>query len=264
LELDWNAILNLDPAERSFCEGAGRIGLDPFALHEWPAGVADLLSTVIGARMGEAIVTDFLESTESEKAPRLWQWIQNAERLFPVFGSKGQILRTRFAKAKDQGYDLASSLRDCAGLDVGDPIDDLWALAKGCENIRLEFTPYNHIPSRNVRALVGWPDSSTAVVAGPSATRPDSERFLLARALYFALAGHSGGARLVTRASTWDQQASRAFAAELLAPKEALALEAEANMEPEEKEELQERLAKRYQVSTELIRLQLQNQGIWR
>lgn len=45
----------------------------------------------------------------------------------------------------------------------------------------------------------------------------------MARALCHSLYGCSKSERLITTAQTWDQQVSRAFAAELLAPRAALA-----------------------------------------
>lgn len=68
----------------------------------------------------------------------------------------------------------------------------------------------------------------------------------------------------MTRAHTWDQQATRAFAAELLAPQAALCERARRDMEPDERLELQQELASEFRVSTEVIRLQLRNAGVWR
>ena len=62
----------------------------------------------------------------------------------------------------------------------------------------------------------------------------------------------------MTRAFTWDQQASRAFAAELLAPQAALIARAPGNADPSKVEEL----AKEFGASTVLIEKQLENAGV--
>lgn len=67
------------------------------------------------------------------------------------------------------------------------------------------------------------------------------------------------GARLITRSHDWDQQASRGFAAELLAPRAALAAEMPVDLDEDERADAITNLAERYQVHPELIRRQLQN-----
>jgi hypothetical protein len=172
--------------------------------------------------------------------------------------------KAKFRTAKDQGYDMASKLRRELGWSEDAPISDLAGFVHKLDGLRLQKHDHNHLPSRNVSAVVGWTAPDTAIIAGPALPRNDSNRFLMSRGLYLALTGCREGARLLTRASTWDQQASRAFAAELLAPKEALGVEARADMDIEEREGLQQSLAQKYDVSKEVVRLQLANQGIWR
>ena len=67
------------------------------------------------------------------------------------------------------------------------------------------------------------------------------------------------GARLITRTHDWDQQASRGFAAELLAPRAALAAAVPADLDEDERADAIAGLAENYQVHPELIRRQLQN-----
>ena len=35
LRADWTAITNAEEEETAFCRAAGRLGLDPYAIHEW-------------------------------------------------------------------------------------------------------------------------------------------------------------------------------------------------------------------------------------
>jgi Zn-dependent peptidase ImmA (M78 family) len=65
--------------------------------------------------------------------------------------------------------------------------------------------------------------------------------------------------RLVTRANDWQQAASRAFAAELLAPAEALAARLQ---DPVDWETAAADLAREFQVSEWVIHHQAENHGL--
>jgi hypothetical protein len=66
-------------------------------------------------------------------------------------------------------------------------------------------------------------DSGAPVVVAYQGDDIKPERFRLARSLFLHHFATAQARRLVTPAHTWDQQASRAFAAEFLAPAGALA-----------------------------------------
>ena len=82
---------------------------------------------------------------------------------------------------------------------------------------------------------------------------------MAARSVYHAFNTSDGRERLVTAAFSWDQKASRAFAAELLAPQQALADRVSA---PEADVNIIEELSKTFQTSTVVIEKQLENFGI--
>jgi Zn-dependent peptidase ImmA (M78 family) len=85
---------------------------------------------------------------------------------------------------------------------------------------------------------------------------------LQARGLYHAAFTCHGGPRLITRAHTWDQQAARAFAAELLAPRADLVERWLPDAAPEEHQDLVAHLAREYEVDPRVVHLQLENAGI--
>jgi len=96
------------------------------------------------------------------------------------------------------------------------------------------------------------------VIAGPRPSRTDTQRFLDARGLYHGLFTCDSSQRLVTRAYTWDQEASRAFAAELLAPRAALTART-----PERADHAAvEQLAREFAASTKVVENQLENAGV--
>jgi hypothetical protein len=265
LRADWAAITNADADEQAFCQAAGRMGLDPYAVHDWHHGLVDLLTTGLGAKLDVPLVDDLLQSAEPESVSALWQWVSDAEQSFRfAAGAIGSVQSGSNARrAKDQGYFVARQVRSLAGLAADAPIDDLASFAQKIDGVSLSFADYNHRPSNAVHAAVGWRGGREAVIVGPQPKYPVNERFLLARGLYLVMLGCRQGARLLTRAHTWDQQASRAFAAELLAPQEALVKHAKPEMELDERRQLQEELGARFQVSAEAIRLQLENEGVW-
>lgn len=96
------------------------------------------------------------------------------------------------------------------------------------------------------------------VAAGPRPLREDSQRFLSARSLYHALATTKDSRRLVTDAYSWDQKASRAFAAELIAPQRALA---DRVSESHPDSATIESLSLEFKASNKLIEKQLENAG---
>lgn len=264
LRLDWETVESAGRDEHDFCEAAGRMGLDPYGVRDWPDGLEAFVAGEFGDQISDPISTDFLEATEPSDAVSLWRWIAEVQRQSNLsanapFWSNSPIFHT----AKDCGYHFAREARKCVNLSEADPIDNLTDFARELGGLTFSLEPRNHVPSRNVNALVGWVGDSDARVVGPAPPREDNARFLIARGLYQALNGCAGGARLLTRASTWDQQAGRAFAAELLAPQEALAQSARSDMDFDERKAYLEDAAKRFNVSELLIDRQLQNQGVW-
>jgi Zn-dependent peptidase ImmA (M78 family) len=121
----------------------------------------------------------------------------------------------------------------------------------------LSFVDREALSFRKIRAITGQNDENTLLISGPKPPSKRDQRFLEARGIYHAL--YSGqGPRLVTDATTSDQQSARAFAAELLAP--AAALTAYLDKYPnKESAQLIQELAEKYTVNPKAIELQLQN-----
>lgn len=80
-----------------------------------------------------------------------------------------------------------------------------------------------------------------------------------ARSVFHALATSRESQRLVTNAFSWDQKASRAFAAELLAPRQALIDRvSESTADPQ----TVRNLSREFRASTYVIERQLENVGV--
>lgn len=120
------------------------------------------------------------------------------------------------------GYMHAVALRDTIGTPSA-PIVDLAGLMRRMGWARSPIVALNGRPaSPLLDAVVDYGAEGAPVVASHLRERESSERFRLARSLFMQHQSNVGERRLVTESHTWDQRASRAFAAELLAPAEAL------------------------------------------
>ena len=156
----------------------------------------------------------------------------------------------------DFGYSVAKDFRIKAGIGGTEPIASLEDAAAKIAGRPFRLEDRNHLPGNDLRAIVGWSPADEAVIAGPQKSIKSS-RFLLARGIFHALFSCAESHRLVTTAFTWDQQASRAFAAEFLAPRQGLLARIGSGEDPS----LTENLAREYRVSPRLINHQLENAG---
>jgi hypothetical protein len=256
---NWRAITNADPEEAAFCRAAGRMGLDPYDTSSWPTGLVDLLET-LSEENPPPIVTDFLSTAAPADAAPLWKWVNEARRaanLGPAANSPPLPL-TPDTFAGQAGVTAAHRLRKQYGIEDATLLSvEVMANRIGLGPIK--FEDYNHQPRGAIRAAVGWQGGGNAVVLGPMPPSMESQRFLLARGLFHATFMCERGARLITRTHDWDQQASRGFAAELLAPRAALAAAVPSDLDEDERADAITALAQSYQVHPELIRRQLQN-----
>ena len=261
---NWEAISRAEDGERFFCRAAGMMGLDPYASEDCRPGLLSLLETGLGDDPDKPLVQDFLEAGTGETAEAQWQWTTNAEKSLVLRSAPQEVSRRlaipdQYRPAKT-GCAAARGVREKSGISPVEPVGSLSDVSQALKLGSLAFVEVNHLPSRRVQAVVGWRADHTPVVAGPVPSRDTSRRFLEARGLYHAIYACDRGVRLATSAHTWDQQASRAFAAELLAPQAAL-LDA-ATHSSEDSEALVSTLSNRYRVSTQVIGYQLENAGV--
>jgi len=222
LAADWDATRAATGTTGEFCRAAGRLGLDPLSSQDWPN---DVLAWVEGAPAGtldSAFAVDLLESTDDvADKPRLDRALRKMSLDHRL---KAGPSRDAPPAAPDRpwqvGYGLAEEVRsgcrvaasDRFSADLADVTDRLCGAALRQES-NLDF------PDGQVLALAGWQDGQRPWLALRRGRREDSARFTMLRALYFGMWAAVGGPRLVTDAQTWDQQVSRAFAAEVLAPR---------------------------------------------
>ena len=260
LKENWRAIRGANAEEANFCVAAGRMGVDPYDPSQMRDEVASFIETAL-TDPDLPLARDLTEAAEADSVVEQWSWVQKstaAWKLGPIPMPPPIQAGNAGLSPSRHGYRLAAKARKAAGLDSSEPVTSVENLAKAVSGGPFHAHHQNHVPGKNVHAMVGWTGNNEILLAGSRPTRTDSQRFLDARGLYHALFACDRSERLVTRAFTWDQQASRAFAAELLAPQAALIARAPGNADRSKVEEL----ARDFDASTVLIEKQLENAGV--
>lgn len=258
-------LLSAPPEERLVCERAARMGLDAYDPAEVDEELAELLTGDVAAF--EPMLGDLLDVAESPQVAPLREQLRSLDALVteareaahhgtpaPALAAARGLLRAVEGWPHEQGYARARALRSqVLGLNdahIADPLDEvIHERLLPRVDVRESGEPFVF---RGIRAFVAnWQDVPF-VVTRPA--RAGEQRFARARALHALIAADTP--RLVTAAFDADQQASRAFAAELLAPAEDIRSRLTSRFV--DSDDL-EALAGVYRVSPRLIRHQIEN-----
>lgn len=223
----WNAIRDAEPEERAFCIMAGRLGLDPYDRDQ----MSDTLAAVL-ERIGDAdapLVHDLTTVASPENLEQQWTWVEQQRTKFGLVATEAIVqvpADDGYVSAAKFGYRVAQEFRRRASLSADEVLLSVEDLALTVLGAPLRMTNENHLVGREVKLIAGRDNQGIAHVVGPSVSFPEDERFRIARGLFQVAASGDRGPRLVTDAFTWNQRASRAFAAELIAPQQALRVRA--------------------------------------
>ena len=249
----WNAVNDLDPDELEFSRAAALLGMDPFDVRD---EVADRIVT-FWEHTPPSVRDDALASASANSLNSVAAWLEGSLATLATnekddwSAVRDALPRLECAEPWTRGYALARATRERIRRTDG-PVD---LVEHGPLAIpRRETRP----PTRRIHGLVAA-DTPACVTAprGPAGTR-----FLMARALGDYLARASPGPGLLSSLSTDRQAQSRAFAAEFLAPADALRarLAGDSPVEPERTDDL----AREFDVSSEVIRRQIRNHDLAR
>ncbi len=230
LQHEWRVVQETLPDEAEFCAAVAAAGLDPYDLSE---GLADQLLSVI-ERVPRSLREDALALVDGnalvEGLDSIFAALAIAHRqptqLTELVAVRGAI---RAAGSDElpwqQGYERARELRHLLGLD-GQVLPSWQALRQALRVSEADAAGAIHGAAGLARydAVVG---QNAAGSPGFVLRRPPEQvggRFALVRALHEYLVAPDGSpGAIVSRAQTARQSCSRAFAAEFLAPREALA-----------------------------------------
>ena len=250
----WEAVNSLDSDEKEFSRAAALLGIDPHQVSDDVASaLIDFWETV-----DPSIREDALASASEDSLRTVGHWLHDALHTLAGTESGSEWPRVRQAVSVEaggapwmRGYDLARCAR--SELAVGEGRFEF----HGSGDLALGYVE-QEMPSPRIHGLVAA-DAPTCVTAPRSES---GKRFLHARALGDYLDRSEPGAGILTSLATDRQAQNRAFAAELLAPADALrAALAKANpVEPDQVDVL----AHEFGVSGEVIRRQIENHELAR
>ncbi len=264
LREDWAAVEGATEQERQLCEWSARLGIDPYDREELTSNLEKTLRESVAA-LDAPLRGDLLDAAEPQTVPRDLDWLHEAEALAADAGPGGNPQDVSCdngpaTTAHRFGYACAAGLRrHLSPASAHDPINDLngllvrlgWAQ---CPFRTLDLEAESLLEAALTRSKEGAP---VAIVGDAG---PDANRFRLARSAFLHHFAPSGRAqrRLVTEAHTWEQRASRAFAAEFLAPAAGLAKHLGRRASPRQIDDL----ARLYRVSSLAIGRQIENHRI--
>ncbi len=257
----WREITTADTSERELCRSLALLGVDPYDPDEATDTLVDLVERS-ACDLPAALFDDLLEGSRPTGLQAAVTWLQTnrgtlaegtANHSYPTLTSPWA------PSAHQTGYSLARESRTkLFGIDSREAINDL-------EELVVDQLGWDANPVRishngmDLEGLVGISaQTEKPVIIDPGSREGWARRFLLARSAFFTVTGTLGQGRLLTRAVTRSQRASRAFAAELLAPASALAERAGGIVSSDEVTALCEEFG----VNPLLIEHQLLNHGI--
>lgn len=248
---EWEALRSLDPEEAQFCRAVARLGVDPLG-----DGVklADTVDQAWNA-LGDVLATELLDAAAVTKLPDDIAWLRS------VIGQTGASVPSKESAALlavragvetvvDQaagkppwvvGWEAARAARLSLGLAPEDPLSD-------------DLSPAMSVRELSDHGLIAAGQGVDVVTTRSMGYR--SGRFVTSRALFHAAAVPVDHTFLLTRAASEHQAAGRAFAAELLVPRDGLA----ALSADEVGEEDIARIGDHYRASDQIVRHQIENQ----
>lgn len=205
-----------DADELSYCMAAGRLGLDPY-----DPDAPDLSDLARG--VSESLFNDVSEIVEVSDLPKTSEWLRECEARLKIFPETDISYFGRPAAdnlncpAWVAGQTSAELLRAHAGMPVENPRTTVNELLGG---VIAEGGVIGQEGPEGISAIVQRLSSSVRI--GTVARSARQRRFRACAAAYMAWTAREGEDRAATDAITRRQQASRAFAAEMVAPRQAL------------------------------------------
>ena len=212
---DWDRIVASlhDPEEKEWCTNAGRLGLDPY-----DPELIDLGRVSEG--ISQALFSDICEASEPENLVRTCDWVRTmlakvrTVKPFSIRDFGGAPYRDLTRPGYKNGQEAVQHLRNRLDLPL-DPRAALEKLFDGADSSRAY-----EANAASIEGLARRQGSEIRISVPAHSVR--QQRFRMCRATYLAWRAGSDSEVAATPAETWRQQASRAFAAELLAPAELL------------------------------------------
>lgn len=264
VQLRWKRVSESrqDPEEVAFCEAAGALGLDPYVMDD---GNADFIVRAGRTLTGTAL-TEFLAGVDPARPEGRHKVLASVEEaagkveprwrlpeLRAATEAVDSVLRERRAGEGGWGtaYRLARAIRRTIGVGEGYEFDSVCNIAGKLGNSSFErsegLSGVDGVVSRGAEVHVH--------LRKPKYGPPWFENFNLARAIGDAVCFPEEGASVVNRLHGAERQAAgRAFAAEFLAPVEAVRAMVQEGYDIGE-------IAGRFVVDPRVVQLQIENRN---
>lgn len=162
----WSAICATTAEEAEFCRAAGRLGLDPYDVSEWPEGVVEWFERAPPGWLDSGLVEDLLECPDPAGV-KLGQHValtRIVEELGLSAAANDFGAATREATAFAEGYSLASWVRTGMSLNGGERLTDVRAAAEAACG-RAMVVQESVLPEGRILAVAGWKSNPGPVVA---------------------------------------------------------------------------------------------------
>ena len=232
VQMRWERVCRsrLDPEEAAFCEAAGALGLDPYAIGD---GDAEFIFDA-GKVLTGVPLTEFLAGVSPVRWEARRVALASVEGVSRMAGARWSLPELRaVSEAVDGGlrnrrdgegvwggaYRLARAVRGVMGVDKSDCFSSVEAIAGGLGNPGFEWCE----GLSGVYGVVSRGSEVRIHLRKPVYGPPWFENFNLARAIGDAVCFPGEGSSVVNGLHGAERQAAgRAFAAEFLAPVEAV------------------------------------------
>jgi len=218
----WNCVVSTTKEEEVYCRMVGSLGVSPYLVHPE-------IDRVIEKTMGEITETMLTDLCDATNMGNFEQGADFAKQMSASLSDAKEIHAEKLLQSKkpldskprayEWGYQATDVARSALGIAHDDPSGSTAFFE------RLQLDPAAGIdegkPSETgVSALISGAverveNNMRIALAGSNRAH---RKFAAARSAFLAWSDGRNSSRLLTSARTRDQQASRAFAAELLAP----------------------------------------------
>jgi hypothetical protein len=229
LSEEWAAIEQSQADERQFCRAAGQIGVDPFSLSDEQARAIERAAQTLDASLRDEFFAAADLPSLSEQSRAVHSFIKSAAKsdiaLKPLqrLRKRGLDIDARLAPWK-QGYEAAAQVRNRLKFD-GHRIDSLSSLG---DALQLDPDEWMRASSKTHKGLdfldaaVAVTDHKGALFAIKPIRSETGRTFAACRAVLEYLVDRDEVAALIAPTYSARQKRNRAFAAELLAPADAI------------------------------------------
>jgi hypothetical protein len=218
----WDRVSKTTKDEEIYCRMVGSLGLSPYVSHP---EIDQVFERVTG-KITESMLTDLCDATNMgnfERAAEVANSVSAALASATTIQVRDLLKVRRPADNAPRAYEWGYQATDVARDALGIAHDDPHGAAAFFERFQLD-------PTAGIEESKSSEAAALSLISGAVEREDDDMRVALAgsnrahrkfaagRAAFLTWSQGKNSSRLVTTARTRDQQASRAFAAELLAP----------------------------------------------